>query len=123
MKLKELNADNFTFIPTKEPKLIDQIKTVMKVYHFSKRTEEAYIKWIKEYIVFNKKIYPVNLGTNDISRYINYLATTRNVSASTQNLALCSIIFLYKHVLKKDINIIELIRARYAPRDRIYIIK
>ncbi|MEJ2616013.1 MAG: integron integrase [Ignavibacteriaceae bacterium] len=97
-------------------KLLDQIKTVMRVNHYSKRTEEAYIKWIKEFILFNKKIHPVNLGEKEISRYINYLAAKRNVSASTQNLALCSIIFLYKHVLKKEINDFRLIRARKPKR-------
>ncbi len=52
------------------------------------------------------------MGANEISRYINYLAIKRNVSASTQNLALCSIIFLYKQVLNKEINEIDLIRAK-----------
>jgi integron integrase len=85
---------------------------VLRVHHYSKRTEEAYIKWIREYILFNKKIHPLNLGASDISRYINYLATRRNVSASTQNLALCSIIFLYKQVLKKEINEIEIVWAK-----------
>lgn len=97
-------------------KLLDQIKTVMRVNHYSKRTEEAYIKWIREFILFNKKNHPSNMGEKEISRYINYLATKRNVSASTQNLALCSIIYLYKQVLKKEINDIDLVRARKPKR-------
>ena len=99
-------------IQTSGTSIPDRVKTVLRAYHYSKRTEEAYIKWIKEYLNFYKNKNPNNLGSSEISRYINYLAVRRNVSASTQNLALCSIIFLYKKVLNKEINDIDLIRAR-----------
>jgi len=93
-------------------KLIEEIKTVMRVHHYSKRTEESYLKWILEFIGFNNKKDPSELGTEEISRYINYLAVNRNVSSSTQNLALCSIVFLYKHIIKKEINGIDIIWAK-----------
>jgi integron integrase len=93
-------------------KLIDEIKTVMRVHHYSKRTEESYIKWISEFINFNKRKTQTDIGNIEINKYINYLAVNRNVSSSTQNLALCAIVFFYKHVLKKEIDGIDIIWAK-----------
>jgi integron integrase len=97
-------------------KLIDEIKTIMRVHHYSKRTEESYIKWISEFINFHKIKSPSDLGTGEINRYINYLAVNRNVSSSTQNLALCAVIFLYKQVLKKEVEGIDIIWAKKPKR-------
>jgi integron integrase len=107
------NPTNFS---SQKLKLIEQIKTVMRVYHYSKKTEEAYITWIRDYFYFNKKRNPALLGEEEISRYINYLAVRRNVSGSTQNQALCALIFLYKRVLKKELKDLTLIWAKKAKR-------
>ena len=112
MELKKLNTDN---IP-KKPRLIEQIKTVMRVRHYSKRTEETYINLIRDFILFHEKKHPLLLGANEISKYISYLAVKRNVSSSTQNQALCAIIFLYKHVLNKELEKLELIWAKKGKR-------
>jgi len=85
-----------------KPKLLDKVTAFMRTRHYSKRTEEAYLDWIKRYIVFHNKKHPAEMGEKEINQFLNHLAVKENVSASTQNLALCAIIFLYKHILKKD---------------------
>ncbi len=86
-----------------EPKLLDQVRTNIRVKHYSKKTEEAYTSWIKQFIIFNNKTHPEKLGKEEIQKFLNYLTTERNVSSSTQNQALQGILYLYKNILKKDV--------------------
>ncbi|MBA7681002.1 Tyrosine recombinase XerD [subsurface metagenome] len=67
------------------------------------RTEESYINWIKRFIFFHDKKHPIEMGEEEIGQFITYLAKNKRVSASTQNQALCAIVFLYKNVLKKEL--------------------
>jgi len=90
-----------------KPKLLDEVRTYLSVKHYSKKTEEAYIRWIKDFILFNNKIHPKKLGKEEIQKYLNHLSIARNVSASTQNQALQGILFLYKNILKKEIGWIK----------------
>ncbi len=90
-----------------KPKLLDQVRSHLRINHYSKKTEEAYINWIKQFIVFNNKTHPENLGPEEIKNFLNYLAEKRKVSASTQNQALQGILFLYKNILKKDVGWID----------------
>jgi integron integrase len=103
-------------ISRSKPKLLDQVKTELRTRHYSKKTEEAYVLWIKRFIIFSNKRHPLELGEKEINHYLNYLAVEENVSASTQNLALSAIIFLYKQVLKKEIGDLELTRAKRAKK-------
>ena len=80
-------------------KLLDQVRDVIRKKHYSIRTEQAYVDWIKRYILFHQKRHPKDMGENEIARFISFLATEKNVAASTQNQALNAIVFLYKHVL------------------------
>lgn len=84
-------------------KLLDQVVDVIRKRHYSIRTEQAYTDWIKRFIIFNGKRHPRDMGGEEISKYISYLATDRNVAASTQNQALNAIVFLYKRVLEIDL--------------------
>lgn len=84
-------------------KLLDQVRTVIRKKHYKYSTEQAYIQWIKRYIIFHNKQHPSKLGEEAISQYLSFLAMDRNVAASTQNQALNAIVFLYKQVLKIDI--------------------
>ncbi|MBA4396888.1 MAG: integron integrase [Syntrophus sp. (in: bacteria)] len=84
-------------------KLMDQVRDVLRKRHYSIRTEQAYVDWIKRYIFFNDKRHPQDMGAAEISRFLSYLATERRVAASTQNQALNAIVFLYKQVLHKEI--------------------
>ncbi len=84
-------------------KLMDKVSLVIRKKHYAYNTELAYKDWIKRYILFNDKKHPKDMGEKEISRFISHLAINRKVAASTQNQALNAIVFLYKHVLKKDL--------------------
>ena len=82
--------------------LLDQVRRLIRVKHYSIRTEEAYVNWIKRYILFHGKRHPVEMGGSEISRFLSHLAVEEKVSASTQNQALSAILFLYRDLLKRD---------------------
>ena len=84
-------------------KLLDQVRQVIRKKHYSIRTEQAYVQWIKRFILFNNKRHPKDMGEKEISTYISYLAVQEKVAASTQNQALNAIVFLYKQVLRIDL--------------------
>jgi integron integrase len=94
------------------PKLLDRVRTAVRVRHYSRRTEQAYVDWIRRYILFHKKRHPSTMGTAEISAFLAWLAVQRRVSASTQNQALSALLFLYK-VLGLDLGPIE-----HVPRAR-----
>lgn len=85
------------------PKLLDQVRSAIRVKHYSYRTEKSYIQWIRQFIMFHGKRHPKDMGEEEINKFLTHLAVERKISASTQNQALCAIVFLYKHVLKKEI--------------------
>ncbi len=99
-----------------KPKLLDEVRAHLRVNHYSKKTEEAYTNWIKQFIIFNDKTHPEKLGSEAIKNYLNYLAEKRKVTAATQNQALQGILFLYKNILKKDVGWIDDIK--FAQRKR-----
>lgn len=80
-------------------KLLDQYREALRLKHYSTRTEKTYIHWVKAYIIFHKKRHPKEMGISEIREFISHLASMKTVSASTQNQALSSILFLYRHVL------------------------
>ena len=98
------------------PKLLDQVRQKIRFLHYSSKTEQAYIQWIRRYILFHGKRHPKDMGGDEISGFLNYLANHENVSASTQNQALTAIIFLYKHIL--DIEVGQLPEFQYARKPR-----
>lgn len=98
------------------PKLLDEVRTYLRVNHYSKKTEEAYTSWIKQFIIFNNKTHPEKLGSLEIKNYLNFLAEKKNVSASTQNQALQGILFLYKNILKKEVGWID--EIKFAQRKK-----
>jgi len=92
------------------PKLLDIVRTELRTRHYSIRTEKTYLNWIKRFILFHNKRHPEEMGAEEIRAFINNLATKLYVSSSTQNQALQSILFLYKNVLKKEIEFIKEIK-------------
>jgi integron integrase len=84
------------------PRLLDQVRDAIRTRHYSYRTEEAYVAWIKRYIVFHGKRHPREMGAPEVSRFLTSLAVERKVTASTQNQALAAMLFLYKEVLGRD---------------------
>ena len=100
-----------------KPKLLDQVRNLIHVKHYSIRTEEAYTKWIKRYILFHHKKHPKDMGEKEIRQYLTHLAVNRNVAAATQNQALNAILFLYRQVLNIEIaDIGPLVRAKRPQR-------
>ena len=85
------------------PQLLQQVRDVIRVKHYSIRTEQAYLNWIKKFIHFHNKQHPANLAENEITAFLNHLAVQKKVAASTQNQALSAILFLYKEVLSQEI--------------------
>lgn len=95
-------------------KLIPTIHDIMRMKHYSYETEKTYVQWIKRYIFYHKKRHPLEMGEREISAFLSHLSVKEHVAASTQNQALNAIVFLYKHVLKKDIG--ELKNIYWAKR-------
>jgi integron integrase len=85
------------------PKLIDQARAVARMRHLSLRTEDAYVAWIRRYILFHRKRHPSEMGEEEIRQFISDLAVNRRISASTQTVALSALLFLYRDVLKKEL--------------------
>jgi len=90
-------------IQQKQPRLLDQVRYALRTKHYSLRTEKSYVHWIKQFILYHDKKHPVHLGEAEINRFLTHLAVQKKVSASTQNQALCAIVFLYEHVLNKKL--------------------
>lgn len=97
-------------------KLLEQVRITLRTNHYSLKTEESYISWIKKFIVFNGKKHPTELGKEEIKQFINYLTVERHVSASTQNQALQSILYLYKNIFEKEIGWIEEIKFAHRKK-------
>ena len=103
---------NITSPPPPGKKILDQVSDAIRLKHYSYRTEQTYKEWIKRYILFHKKRHPSEMGAPEIQAFLSHLATEKNVAASTQNQALSAILFLYKYVLLKPVDIpADLIRA------------
>ncbi|HYN79821.1 MAG TPA: integron integrase [Lamprocystis sp. (in: g-proteobacteria)] len=99
------------------PRLLDQVRDKIRLRHYSPRTEEAYVGWIKRYIWFHDKRHPKEMAGPEVEAFLSSLATQRGVSASTQNQALCSLLFLYKQVLGVDLGWIDgVTRAKKSQR-------
>ena len=82
------------------PRILDQVRDQIRVRHYSLRTEEAYVNWIKRFILFHGKRHPRQMGGPEVAMFLSNLAVDRNVSANTQNLALAATLFLYRTVLE-----------------------
>jgi integron integrase len=99
------------------PKLLDRVRQTIRAKHYSRRTESAYVDWIRRYILFHQKRHPSEMGAPEIAAFLTWLATNRRVSASTQNQSLSALLFLYRDVLHIEIASIENVpRARMPVR-------
>ncbi len=99
------------------PRLLDQVRIAIRARHHSPRTEKAYVGWIRRYILFHGKHHPQDLGAAEIAAFLSHLATRGRVSASTQNQALSSLLFLYREVLRSGVaGLGEIVRAKRPVR-------
>ena len=95
------------------PTLIEVTRSRLRAKHYSLRTEDIYIHWIRRYIRFHNGVHPRTLGADSIERFLTDLAVRHNVSASTQNQALAALLFLYKIVLRLEVPWIDgIVRAK-----------
>ena len=97
-------------------KLLDQIRHVLRLKHMSIRTEEAYVGWVRRFILFHDKRHPKDMGAEEIRAFLVYLAVQDKVAASTQNGALNALVFLYRHVLKQPFPELGEIERAKRPR-------
>jgi integron integrase len=98
-------------------KLLDQVRLAIRTRHYSIRTEEAYVQWIKRFILFHHKRHPKEMGADEVRQFLSDLAFKRHVTAFTQNQALSPVVFLYQEVLKQDIGWLEDVgRAKTAKK-------
>jgi integrase len=98
---------------TPGPRLLDRVRNAIRARHCSRRTERAYVGWIRRFILFHGKRHPVELGEPEITAFPPHLAVGARVSASTQNQALSALLFLYRDVLSRDLEWLEgVVRAK-----------
>ena len=97
----------------RSPKLLELVSQIIRARHYSPRTEDSYKRWIRRFIFFNGKRHPLEMGEEEVTRFLSHLATEKRVSASTQNQALNAILFLYREVLKKELDWLDgIVRAK-----------
>ncbi|MSQ72907.1 MAG: integron integrase [Betaproteobacteria bacterium] len=87
----------------KSPRLLGAVRDAIRLKHYSLRTEEAYVHWIRRFILFHGKRHPRELGAAQVTAFLNHLVRTRDVAAATQNQALSALLFLYREVLTEPL--------------------
>ena len=103
--------------PPGPPRLLDRVREAIRARHYSLRTEEAYVGWIRRFILFHKKRHPLEMAEPEINAFVTHLALEGPVSASTQTQALSALMFLYRHVLRKPLPDLDtVIRAKRPGR-------
>jgi integron integrase len=99
------------------PRLLDQVRRAIRLRHYSYRTEEAYVDWIRRFIVFNGMRHPSCMGATEVQQFLSHLAEQRAVAAATQAQALSALLFLYKRVLNVDLPWLDsVVRAKRSTR-------
>ena len=99
-----------------EPRLLDRVRDAIRTRHYSYRTEQAYVYWVKDFVRFHGLRHPVQMGEVEVAQFLSHLATRRRVAASTQNQALSALLFLYKAVLQRDIAFVGDVMRAKTPR-------
>ena len=116
----DTGSRNATPIPLggpQPPRLLHRVRLAIRARHYSTRTEEAYVAWIKRFIFFHGKRHPVEMGAEEVTCFLSSLALRERVSASTQNQALSALLFLYQRVLQQDLPWLDrIVRAKRPSR-------
>ncbi len=100
-----------------KPKLLDQVRLTLRARHYSRKTEESYVTWIRRFILFHGKRHPLEMSEREVNAFLTHLAVKKHVSSSTQNQALSALLFLYRHVLGRELGDLgNVIRARKPTR-------
>ncbi len=100
-----------------KPKLLDQVRAIARLKHLSLKTEQAYVNYIRRFILFHEKRHPAEMGADEVRQFLTHLAVERQVAASTQNVALNALLFLYRDVLEIALPLIDgVVRAKLPKR-------
>jgi integrase len=98
------------------PRLLERVREVMRLKHLRLKTEKSYLYYIRDFILFHNKRHPREMGVAEIRQYLSHLATDKQVAASTQNVALNALLFLYRQVLQLELPYIDNIERAKRPR-------
>jgi integron integrase len=99
------------------PRLLDRVAIAGKARHLSRNTQKAYIRWVRRFVVYHRKRHPSEMGVPEVNAFLTHLAVDGHVSASTQNQALCALLFLYAAVLERPLDKLEgVVRAKRPKR-------
>lgn len=101
---------------TQSPRLLDQVRGKIRLKHYSIRTEQAYVDWIKRFVLHFDKRHPAEMGAPEVEAFLTHLAVQGRVAASTQNQAKAALLFLYREVLKQDLPWLQNIEQAKAPK-------
>ena len=100
-----------------KPRLLDRVREAIRARHYSRRTEKAYVAWIRRYILFHGKRHPLEMGGPEVTRFLTSLAVEGHVAGSTQNQALSALLFLYREVLAQELPWLDdIVRAKRTAR-------
>ncbi len=102
--------------PSHAPKLLDQVRGKIRLKHYSIRTEQAYVDWIRRFILHFGKRHPRELGAANVEAFLTHLAVAGNVAASTQNQAKSALLFLYREVLETELPWLDNVERARAPK-------
>lgn len=114
-KISRMGASVAINPPANKPKLLAQVRDIIRRKHYSIRTEQAYVEWIKRFILYHDKRHPRDMDEEEVTEFLTHLARDRNVAASTQNQALSALLFLYKNVLKQEIGWLKNVERARRP--------
>jgi integron integrase len=106
-----------TGAPTRAPKLLQLVRRAVRLHHYSPRTEEAYVAWVRRYVRHHRMKHPGELGSADVRAFLAWLAERKGLSASSQTQALSALLFLYREVLGRDLTQVgDIVRAKQPSR-------
>ena len=98
------------------PRVLDQLRLLLRVRHYSRSTEDCYVQWARRFILFHRVRHPRTMGAAEVEQFLGHLATEGRVSGSTQNQAFNALLFFYRHVLEIDLGQLDAVRARRGKR-------
>ena len=111
-----MSATSSSSGPVSAPRLLEQVRARIRFKHYSIRTEQAYVDWIKRFIRHYGKQHPKDMGADEVRMFLTHLAVAGRVAASTQNQAKSALLFLYKEVLGVELPWLDKVEAAKAPK-------
>ena len=109
-------ASTIERVTARPPRLLDQVREACRVRHYSLRTEQAYVYWVRRFVLAHGKRHPKEMGGPEVSAFLTTLATSHDVAAGTQNQALSALLFLYQHVLGIELPWMDSVIRAKRPR-------